>query len=49
MDEKDFQELLDEIDTMSTEEYNEYHKKAIKMKKSDLTIQESSQEHKIPS
>lgn len=32
MDEKDFQDLLNEIDSMSVEEYNNFHEKALKMK-----------------
>lgn len=32
MNDKDFQELLNEIDSMSIDEYNEFHEKALKMK-----------------
>lgn len=38
MDEKDFQDLLNEIDSMSIEEYNKYHEKALKMKETGLYI-----------
>lgn len=38
MDEKDFQDLLEEIDSMSVEEYNKFHEEAIKMKQSRVFI-----------
>lgn len=38
MDEKDFQDLLNEIDSMSIEEYNKYHEKALKMKETGVYI-----------
>ena len=34
MDNKTFEELLSEIKNMTPEQYNEYHKEALKMKKS---------------
>lgn len=33
MDENDFKDLLNEIDSMDIEEYNKYHEKALEMKK----------------
>jgi len=38
MNEEDFKKLLIEIDNMSIKEYNNYHKKAQKMKKSKIFV-----------
>ena len=38
MDKKDFQDLLNEIDSMSVEEYNNFHEKALKMKDTGVYI-----------
>ena len=39
MNEKDFQDLLAEIDSMSIEEYNKFHEEALKMKASRIYIE----------
>ena len=39
MNEKDFKELLIEIDNMSIKEYNNYHEKAQKMKQSKIFVE----------
>ena len=44
MNDKDFQDLLDEIDSMSVDEYNEFHEKALKMKESGFFINVSDEE-----
>lgn len=44
MNEKDFQDLLNEIDSMSIEEYNNFHEEALKMKNSGLSIKVSDKE-----
>ena len=36
MDEKDFQDLLSEIDSMTVEEYNEFHEEVLKMRYDDV-------------
>lgn len=41
MREEDFLDLLKEIETMSIEEYNTYHKQALKMRESCFYIQDS--------
>lgn len=41
MKDEDFQDLLDEINTMSNEEYDEYHKKALNIKKNEEMTEES--------
>lgn len=41
MDEKDFFDLLNEIDSMSVKEYNKFHKKALKMKETGLFISDN--------
>lgn len=41
MKEEDFLSLLNEIEAMSIEEYNEYHKQALKMRESCIYIQDS--------
>lgn len=42
MNEKDFQDLLAEIDSMSIEEYNKFHEEALKMKASGISIEENN-------
>lgn len=49
MDEKDFQDLLNEIDSMSIEEYNQFHEEALKMKNSGLSIKIPEEECIVPS
>lgn len=45
MNENDFQDLLNEIDSMSIEEYNNFHKEALKMKNSKFSIKVSDKEY----
>lgn len=40
MNEKDFRDLLNEIDSMSIEEYDKFHDKALRMKEVGLYINE---------
>lgn len=48
MDENDFKDLLNEIDSMDIEEYNKYHEKALEMKKSyDDNFQQFKREESI--
>ena len=47
MKEEDFLSLLNEIEAMSIEEYNEYHKEAQKMRESCFYIQDSFIEYEL--
>lgn len=38
MNEKDFQDLITEIDNMTVEEYNKFHKESVKMKEKKFRI-----------